>query len=87
MNDLSVSLSQVQSSVTNTNELLESESAERLHLEEEVEKLREENEKLTKEHEKVQTELLDAKVEQPLQSRKFSSSLMEEDESEEDGRM
>ncbi|XP_065055374.1 unconventional myosin-XVIIIa-like isoform X2 [Rhopilema esculentum] len=84
VNDLSVSLSQVQSSVANANELLESESTERLHLEEEVEKLREENEKLTKEREKVETELLEAKVEQPLQSRKFSSSLIEGDESEED---
>ena len=63
-----MSLSQVQATVENTNDILESETAERMRLEEEIEKLKEEHEKLRTEHDHVQTELIEAKVEQPVQA-------------------
>ena len=64
---MSVSLSQVQATVDNTSEILENETSERMRLEEEMDKLREEHEKLKKEHGTVQTEVIEAKVEAPVE--------------------
>ena len=68
INELGVSLSQVHATAENTNELLEHEVTERMRLEEEMEKLKEEHEKLRNVHDDVQTELIEAKVEQPIES-------------------
>lgn len=69
VNELGVSLSQVQATLANTTEILETESAVRMRLEYDIEKLREDHDNLKKEHDDVKTELVKVQVEEPLESK------------------
>eukprot|EP00794_Sanderia_malayensis_P013873 gene13873-15321_t len=73
INDLTATISEVQTSAASANELLEHESAERSRLEEEIERLKEKHEALVKEHDHVHTELLEAKVAQPVMSQPLTA--------------